>query len=679
MVQSPDPSANRGDVRLRDLILSVSARLARTLEERIDESIEDALADVGASTDVDRAYVMTFDVLAETYSNTHEWVAPGVSAVKGDVQGMALAHKAPWLSALERGEAVQIERVAALDPALPLVALFTSQAIRSMLWVPMPGPSGLLGFVGFDSVRAERSWSAEEVALLTAAANVIAAALERRSAARERDEVARRLTALAALVPGVVYQFESDAAGQLGFPYVSAGARTIFGVEADVIRRDAAAAFSRVLQDDLAGLADSIEVSRQTLEPWTHDFRVVDEERGMRWVRGHAVPERTAGGGTLWHGIVTDVTEATELEAALRRDVTERRLALARLEREVAFRKALVSVTNDMLTAALDDGFYQQVLTRTIELVPDAQGGSMLLRVDGEVFRFVAAVGFDLEALGSVHLTEYEMARGTPPAVERVFVRENVDRVGRERRDAISRAGRLGDITVTLSVPIMVGAEAGGYMNLDNFDRADAFDDDAQAIAAALASQVAVALQRLRLERDLGEERARYERLASHDALTGLPNRRLFLDRLEQAITQAHRRRERVALLYLDLDGFKDVNDALGHDVGDALLEAVARRLEQAVRAADTVARLGGDEFAVVLQEVSSDDDARQVAEKLIESLDAPFVLRGRSLAITASIGVALYPRDARLTDGLMKAADVAMYRVKDAGRGAVGFYSRET
>ena len=238
-----------------------------------------------------------------------------------------------------------------------------------------------------------------------------------------------------------------------------------------------------------------------------------------------------------------------------------------------------------------------------------------------------------------------------------------------------TQAGRLHEIRATLSVPITAGGVPRGYMNLDNFDDEDAFFGDSHGIAEALTAQVGIALQRLQLERDLEAERRRYERLASHDPLTGLPNRRLFQDRLEQALTQAHRRRSRVALLYVDLDGFKDVNDALGHDVGDELLAAVAKRLVAVVRAEDTVARLGGDEFAVVLLDVGERSDASLVAQKLLEAIDAPFELRGRTLLAGASIGIAIYPQDARLTDGLMKAADVAMYRVKQQGKGAYAFF----
>jgi diguanylate cyclase (GGDEF)-like protein/PAS domain S-box-containing protein len=164
---------------------------------------------------------------------------------------------------------------------------------------------------------------------------------------------------------------------------------------------------------------------------------------------------------------------------------------------------------------------------------------------------------------------------------------------------------------------------------------------------------------------------AQLEHDALHDALTALPNRVLFLDRLEQALRRAARREEQVAcaVLFLDLDGFKAVNDAFGHQTGDELLAAVARRLESAVRPGDTVARLGGDEFTVLLEEISGVQEATLVAERIQATLADPFAIAGRQLDICASIGIALgsagvHPKD------LIHEADVAMYRAKAEGRG---------
>jgi len=169
------------------------------------------------------------------------------------------------------------------------------------------------------------------------------------------------------------------------------------------------------------------------------------------------------------------------------------------------------------------------------------------------------------------------------------------------------------------------------------------------------------------------EERIRH--LAYYDALTDLPNRRLFSDRLNQALVQAKRYRRSMAVLYLDLDRFKIVNDSLGHDAGDRLLVAVAERLQGLVREGDTVSRLGGDEFAMVLAEIAQPGDAAVVAEKVIERLEETVHIDGHDLQVTTSIGIAIYPVDG--TDdalALMKQADIAMYEAKAAGRNRYAF-----
>ncbi|MCX7148830.1 MAG: EAL domain-containing protein [Rhodocyclales bacterium] len=164
--------------------------------------------------------------------------------------------------------------------------------------------------------------------------------------------------------------------------------------------------------------------------------------------------------------------------------------------------------------------------------------------------------------------------------------------------------------------------------------------------------------------------------VAHHDGLTGLPNRTLLHDRLAQALAQAQRSRHRVAVMFLDLDRFKSINDTLGHAIGDELLQHVAERLASVVRAVDTVSRLGGDEFVIVLHEISSPDDAVQVAEKVLGALALPVSIGSHRLRITSSIGISIFPDDGDEVFVLMKHADTAMYHAKEAGRNNFQFFA---
>ena len=173
---------------------------------------------------------------------------------------------------------------------------------------------------------------------------------------------------------------------------------------------------------------------------------------------------------------------------------------------------------------------------------------------------------------------------------------------------------------------------------------------------------------RLRAER-------RIEFLAYHDALTGLPNRLLMQDRFEQAAAQAQRGNARVALLFLDLDGFKSINDTLGHQLGDALLKAIAERLRSCVRETDTISRQGGDEFLIVLRDLPDADVPAGIMGKIIETLQLPCRIEGHEIATTVSIGAALFPDDGRDFETLLRKADMAMYRAKEAGRNTYRFF----
>lgn len=175
-------------------------------------------------------------------------------------------------------------------------------------------------------------------------------------------------------------------------------------------------------------------------------------------------------------------------------------------------------------------------------------------------------------------------------------------------------------------------------------------------------------------ERKENEDRIR--RLAHHDNLTGLPNRNLLNDRMNHALARAKRHGGRMAVLYVDLDKFKPINDTLGHEAGDHVLREVSRRLAECVRSSDTVSRVGGDEFVVVIEEIQRPKEAALVARKIVDSLSKPVDYQGHACQIGASIGVAVFPDDGATMEEVCKAADIAMYRIKHAGRNGFCFFA---
>jgi len=175
---------------------------------------------------------------------------------------------------------------------------------------------------------------------------------------------------------------------------------------------------------------------------------------------------------------------------------------------------------------------------------------------------------------------------------------------------------------------------------------------------------------------ELEEAKARAQHLADHDALTGLPNRRLLEDRLTQALAMSQRNREHTAVMFVDLDRFKTINDSLGHAVGDVLLKEVSRRLVEQLRTGDTICRIGGDEFVLVLPQIKRTSDAAQVAQKVIEQLSLPLMVEERELVVTPSVGIAVFPDDGRDAETLIRNADAAMYHAKEAGRANYQFFT---
>ena len=181
--------------------------------------------------------------------------------------------------------------------------------------------------------------------------------------------------------------------------------------------------------------------------------------------------------------------------------------------------------------------------------------------------------------------------------------------------------------------------------------------------------------QNVENERALEEQKANLHHQANHDNLTNLPNRALFRDRLEQTILYAKRRDTQFALLFIDLDHFKEINDTLGHNIGDEVLIEAASRLRQCVREEDTIARLGGDEFTIILKDIKQTEDVSKIAQNIVNAMRKTITIKSHALYISSSIGISMFPKDALSSNELIKYADTAMYKAKDEGRSNYQYY----
>jgi len=367
------------------------------------------------------------------------------------------------------------------------------------------------------------------------------------------------------------------------------------------------------------------------------------------WSRadGRAVDPLDPHRGSVW--IVEDVTERRRAEEDLRRLVrehheTEERVQRALGEQELILDNAAVGIAFVRARAI-------QRCNRFLEEMVGAGPGELVGQSSAVLFASPA----DWEEAG--RLAYQHTAPGETHDAEWLL----------KRRDGSTFRCRTRGRRIDVGEP-----EQEWIWSLE--------DVTAEHAARELLQSSRDALERAVAERtaELQEANARARHLADHDALTGLPNRRLLEDRLTQALALSYRNRKQTAVMFVDLDRFKAVNDSLGHAVGDILLKEVAQRLVRQLRVGDTICRIGGDEFVVVLPELKRPADAAHVAQKVLEQLSQPFLAEERELIVTPSIGIAVFPDDGRDAESLIRNSDAAMYHAKELGRANYQFFTAE-
>jgi diguanylate cyclase (GGDEF)-like protein/PAS domain S-box-containing protein len=512
----------------------------------------------------------------------------------------------------------------------------------------------------------EQAFSAEELNLARGLAHTLAMA-ERMLAGREEEQALRlrseeeaqeRLAAeahyrtLVEQLPAIVYSAELGESGC--WTYVSPQIEEILGFTPEEWMDDPELWGKQLHPEDREhALRQENErlLSRRDLPPI--DYRLLTRDGREVWVLDEAVLERDQSGSPIWHGVLYDITERKKAEQEIERRALQQ-AAVARLGERALKGAELQPLMED--TAAFVAA--SEEVGRSCVWEFDSESGKLVLRASNGLDRkgeeILIAVGRDSPA-------GLAFASGQPVTVG--------DWSREARFTAPDHLRELG-VRSTIAAPIEGERQSLGVIE-SHSDRPEAFTPQDMHFIQSAANVLALAI-----ERRVAGEAVRYGSL--HDHVTGLPNRPLFVDRVDHALTAAQGRERPLAIFFLDLDHFKRVNESFGHEVGDEVLKAVVPRLRKQLRSVDTLARFSGDEFAILVEEIVDEAEAARIADRICTTFEEPFSIDGIEQHLTVSVGIAISNPQTANGEALIRDAHAAMYRAKDRGRNRSELFDQE-
>jgi diguanylate cyclase (GGDEF)-like protein/PAS domain S-box-containing protein len=713
----------RRRVDFEQLISRISTHFINVAESELDDAVVDALASIAQFAGADRAHVVLLDDTRTTGSMTHEWRAEGFDSRRAMLANVPV-HSFRWTTdVLMRGENVRINTLSDLPPQAEAERrLHEMSGNKSVLAVPMVVNKTLTGFVGFNAVRREIFWTDDDVALLRIAGEIFLSAIERtrtERALRASEERHRLLFQrnLAGVyrntVDGRILECNDALAHILGFES----------------REELLQQYAPALYFDPREREQFIKTLKAQGAMTSNEICLRRKDGTPVWLLESV--HLTGGGDAPYvlEGTVIDITDRKFTENALRESELRYRTLIERMREGLAqvdndgvlqyvndrfceivgySRDELVGIQAEQLLIATDED--RALMVSKLEQRKGGLSDRYEVRVrrkDGRIIwlEIGGAPVFDAagNVVGSIGVhNDVTERRSADEAVRESEARYRL--MADNSTDLISRINREGVLLyASPAIKSLLGYEPWeviGHPVFDLIENADGelvrtatesltatgpltfsyravrkdgtrvwFETTSRAVVDPETNDVIeiVSVSRDISERKRAEEQIEYQ--AYHDALTGLPNRRLFRDRLTVALAHARRAKHPVAVMFLDLDSFKVVNDTLGHSLGDELLKIVGTRLSAVLREEDTIARMGGDEFTVLVANIKSETDAPLIAQKLLDAVAQPLHLEGHELFITTSIGIALHPEDGDTAEALLKNADNAMYRAKEIGR----------
>lgn len=552
---------------------------------------------------------------------------------------------------------------------------------------------------------------------------------ERKQVEQVRREAFHRLRQITDHVPGMIFQLRRHADGRYSMPFASATIVRMFELSPDEVCEDASALFALCHPDDQDDIIASLEMSAKNLTAWHHEFRIRLEDGTARWLLGDSLPQRETDGSVLWCGYIKDVTDRKQVEQELHEGRAFHRsinevigkigigLFIVDKDYRVRFMNAVMKEwfgdhTGQICHTTESGASEQHCPLCQLEQVECGNETIHYITtsLDNRIFDIIATpiqnsdgTTSKLEVIRDVterHQTELELriAAKAFESQESMFITDNQGVIRRVNSAFTDVTGYSDDEAIGQKPTLLKSgrhdadfyAEIWGKLRQDNYWQGEIWNRRKngeifpawQTITAVLAADGQVTnyisafsdISRLKNTED------QVYQLAFYDSLTQLPNRRMLLDRLSQALALSERKNQQGALLFIDLDHFKNINDTQGHHVGDQMLIEVAKRMQACIRESDTAARMGGDEFIVLLENLDADGtsaatQASAVAEKIRKAIEQTWSFNGREQYTTASIGITLFRGSSQTTEEMLKRADFALYHAKELGRNTACFF----
>jgi diguanylate cyclase (GGDEF)-like protein/hemerythrin-like metal-binding protein/PAS domain S-box-containing protein len=717
----------------RALLLELSTSFINLPLDDIDTNIEKALEKMARFVGADRAYVFSYDFDKQTTSNTYEWCAAGITPEIDALQDIPLDSLPGWSETHCKGESIIIQDVFGLDEG-PVRDILVPQEIKSLVTVPLFENLTCKGFIGFDAVNVRHEFTPSEITLLELFSKLLSNVTQRKAHESELSHERSFLKTLFNALPDLIWIKDTQGI------YLACNPRfeDFFGAkEADIIGKTDYDFVDKNLADFFKEYDNKVMRSgRPNINEETVIFASDGHEELLLTTKVPIYDEE--GNITGIMGVGRDITSMKSIQQELERKERYQRALLDNFPFMIWLKDAqshflavnqpmadaygcdtpedLIGKTDyDFWSKELADGYRSddiEVLAsdkpKTREEPVATLNGKVWaetyksrVSIDGEV---IGTVGFarditDRKIIERKLIQERNLFERYLNTVEAIIVsldtQGNITLLNRKGCELLGyNADELiGKPWFELCIPQPEGMQKvyPAFLKMMNghLEKVEYFEnyiltksnekrliawhnayllDDEDNIIGTLSSGEDITL--------LKEQQKQLEHMAHYDTLTNLPNRILLSDRLHQAMLQTQRHKLFLAIIYLDLDGFKEVNDTYGHSNGDILLKIVSSRVKQALRDGDTIARLGGDEFVIVLHDLKNEQDCLPMLKRILNTVSKPVISKEISMQVSASIGVTFYSQSDNLdADQLLRQADQAMYQAKLLGKNRFHFF----